>query len=157
MKRLSIGLILSVVAISAHSIESEINVKVLLAANNLTHLEALKHNGEVQCGIIEDVIMNLKVSDTQWVHWFSLTGCNGGNHYEEYIMLLSERKGNWSADDVIQIGGGYRFTLTNMQFQDLDSTIILQGLTWGEGDPHCCPTVNHTDTLHITKDNKLKL
>lgn len=156
MNRLLASLILSVVAITAHSDESQLNVKVLLAANNLTHLEALKYNGEVQCGIIEDVTLNLKISDTQWVHWFSLTGCNGGNHYEEYLMLLSERNGNWSNDDVIQIGGGYRFTLTAMQLHLPDNAILLQGLTWGEGDPHCCPSVNHTDTLHITKDNKLK-
>jgi hypothetical protein len=156
MKSLLASLILSVVAIAAYGDNSQPEVKVLLAANNLTHLEALKYNGDVQCGIIEDVSLNLKVSDTHWVHWFSLTGCDGGNHYEEYIMLLSERNGNWSNDAVIQIGGGYRFTLTELQLHLPDNTILLQGLTWDNGDPHCCPSVKHTNVLHITPDNKLK-
>lgn len=124
--------------------------------NELVQNEAILHEVDnIPCHVVQNVTTTLSISATRYIHWFALAGCGGGNHHEEYIMLVQQHGENWTNDHVLRIGGDYSFTVTHLVWKNSDS-ITVHGKTWGNEDSHCCPTKPMKKVVKVVS-NKLKI
>lgn len=90
--------------------------------------------------------IEIKDSDKFSIATYTLEGSGGGNHYERYMIGFMKGK----IIKPIQVGGDWNFSDRTIE---LNKQIIdLNGITWKDGDGHCCPSKPMTKKFEISEN-----
>lgn len=108
----------------------------------------INKTNDVPCDII--IGNTAAISPTQKAVHFTLSSCGGGNHYEEYVLLLIKSNGGWKPTIPTQVGGNLIFLVDRIDSSN--GKIAVYGKRWSSQDAHCCPSLFRTIYLRIEKE-----
>lgn len=108
-------------------------------ADSKIHIMALS-TGDTQfpCEITTRNDLELPLSGSV-LKFYQLSGCGGGNSFQQILLVVTNRNGMWTIDDEVEIGNDHYFGVDRIKVEN--NVLIVSGKTWGEQEPHCCPTV----------------
>jgi hypothetical protein len=106
--------------------------------------------GDIQCGVQKLPIHQL--NNTIGIQVFTLTECGGGNHAEQYVMVLTKHT-MWKTAIISLVGNDMGFTADFIRTNS-SNIFTLYGSVLMENDAHCCPS-GKTHHTYQWKNNKL--
>ena len=145
MKQLVIALLLFIFCDSGYAGEVEI------VFDNAIHQMIIPSNQEEQrCTLLLNPEDTIVISQDKAIRLFTLIGCGGGNHYEQYIMM-AEKNGTWKVTNIGQIGNDRTISVEKIQI--INGKILITGHTWEDTDAHCCPSKFYKKEVTINNNN----
>lgn len=97
------------------------------------------------CEVSEDFPV---VQGNKAIELLTLTGCNGGNHFEQYAILAINFN-SWKTTSVIPVGNDRSFVASTVNKGD--AGFYIDGAMFAPDDAHCCPTIPTIRHLSIKK------
>lgn len=77
----------------------------------------------------------------------TLIGCGGGNHFEQYFVIVKHDRNGWKIKQVDLVGSDHEFVVESIKANPHGYTLI--GNKFGPEDGHCCPSVPFTIPVYI--------
>lgn len=106
--------------------------------HRIHNMAKLTGNTQFPCEITTKSDLELPLSGSI-LKFYQLSGCGGGNSFQQFVLVVTHRTGKWIIDDELEIGNDHSFGVDRVNIKN--NTLVLSGKSWGETDPHCCPTV----------------